>query len=74
MHAAAAMFAQWDLDHDGVLNGAEFALVINSLAQLLGKSMDADTVQRLMTLLDRDGNGQVDFNEFLAVYRRLGLK
>ena len=68
------MFAQWDLDHDGVLNGAEFALVINSLAQLLGKSMDADTVQRLMTLLDRDGNGQVDFNEFLAVYRRLGLK
>mmetsp|Transcript_1283 Transcript_1283/g.3615 ORF Transcript_1283/g.3615 Transcript_1283/m.3615 type:complete len:206 (-) Transcript_1283:223-840(-) len=71
VHATAAMFSHWDLDRDGVLGAEEFALVINSLAQHAGRSVDADTVQRLLALVDRDGNGKVDFNEFLAIAARL---
>jgi len=70
VHSGAAMFANWDLDRDGVLGGEEFALVINSLAQHAGRSVDADTVQRLFTLMDCTGNGKVDFNEFLAIYKQ----
>lgn len=70
VHSGAAMFANWDLDHDGVLGGEEFAFVINSLAQHAGRSVDADTVQRLFTLMDCTGNGKVDFNEFLAIYKQ----
>ena len=72
VHAAAAMFAHWDLDRDGVLGPEEFALVVNSLAQHAGRNVDADTVQRLLMVADRDGNGKVDFNEFLALHKQLG--
>jgi len=69
VHATATTFSHWDLDRDGVLGAEEFALVINSLAQHAGRSVDAETVQRLMALVDSDGNGKVDFNEFLAISR-----
>jgi len=69
VNATATMFSHWDLDRDGVLGAEEFALVVNSLAQHAGRSVDAETVQRLMALVDSDGNGKVDFNEFLAVSR-----
>jgi Ca2+-binding EF-hand superfamily protein len=36
--------------------------------------MEAATSTRLMALLDRDGNGEVDFNEFLAMHKRLPAK
>ena len=39
-----------------------------------GVPMEAATSTRLMALLDRDGNGEVDFNEFLAMHKRLPAK
>jgi hypothetical protein len=69
VHAGATMFSHWDLDRDGVVGAEEFALVVNSLAQHAGRSVDADTVQRLLALVDCDGNGKIDLNEWLAVSR-----
>ena len=71
VHAAAAMFSHWDLDRDGLLGGEEYALVVNSLAQHTGKSVDADTVRRLLAIVDRTGSGSIDFNEWLAVYKMM---
>jgi Ca2+-binding EF-hand superfamily protein len=63
------MFSHWDLDRDCVVGAEEFAIVVNSLAQHAGRSVDADTVQRLLALVDCDGNGKIDLNEWLAVSR-----
>ena len=71
LHTAAGVFSDWDLDRDGVLKPAEFAQVVNSLALYAGRAMEAETVARLFALLDRDANGAVDFNEFLAVHKQL---
>ena len=70
IHALATTFSHWDLDRDGVLGAEEFALVVNSLAQDATLNVDADTVQRLIALLDQDGSGNIDFNEFAAVARK----
>jgi Ca2+-binding EF-hand superfamily protein len=71
VHAAAATFAQWDLDHDGVLGREEFALVINGLARQAGLNISAETVQRLHGLSDQSSSGEIDFNEFLAIHKLL---
>ena len=52
-----------------MVGAEEFALVVNSLAQHAGRSVDADTVQRLLALVDCDGNGKIDLNEWLAASR-----
>ena len=73
VHAAAAAFREWDLDHDGVLGREEFAIVVNALAQYAGLAVDANTVQRLHRLVcgNHDSTGEIDFNEFLAVHKLL---
>ena len=71
MLSAAAAFSHWDLDRDGVLGKEELLLVLNSLAQHTGRTLGADAAARLAALLDRDGNSEVDFNEFLVFYRKL---
>lgn len=75
LHSAASSFAAWDLDHDGVLNKEEALSVLASLAEDLpegsGAPPDAQTLDRLYAILDRDGNGVVDFNEFLAVRKMM---
>ena len=67
-HAAAESFAAWDLDRDGVLSRDEFETVLQSLAE---SPLDEGTLGRLFALVDRDGSGDIDFNEFLAVFAQL---
>jgi hypothetical protein len=69
-HAAASSFAAWDLDRDGVLSRTEFETVVQSLAD--GPPLDDETVVRLFALVDRDESGDIDFNEWLAVFSQLG--
>ena len=72
-HTAAESFAAWDLDRDGVLSKDEFITVLQSLAE--GKeqgTLDDATLNRLFALVDRDNSGDIDFNEWLAVYSQLG--
>lgn len=68
VHAAAESFAAWDLDHDGVLSREEFLTVIASLSET---PLEDETAARLFTLVDADGNGSIDFNEFLFCWKRL---
>ena len=68
-HAAAESFAAWDLDHDGVLSRAEFGTILQFLSE---SPLDEDTLTRLFVLVDRDGSGEIDFNEWLAIFSQLG--
>ena len=77
LHGAASSFAAWDLDHDGVLSKEEALTVLASLAEEAdgggsgGGAPEAQTLERLFALMDADGNGVVDFNEWLAVRKQI---
>ena len=75
LHGAASSFAAWDLDHDGVLSKEEALTVLASLAEEAdgggGGAPDAQTLERLFALMDADGNGVIDFNEWLAVRKQI---
>ena len=47
------------------------ASLAEDLPEGSGAPPDAQTLDRLYAILDRDGNGVVDFNEFLAVRKMM---
>tara|TARA_B110001452_G_scaffold245370_1_gene230014 strand:+ start:342 stop:1466 length:1125 start_codon:yes stop_codon:yes gene_type:complete len=70
VQAAAAMFVQYDMDRDGVVGLEEFLLVMSSLAQRSGRVLSNERIQKLFAVADRDGNGVVDFGEFLILEQK----
>uniref|UniRef100_A0A914W519 EF-hand domain-containing protein n=1 Tax=Plectus sambesii TaxID=2011161 RepID=A0A914W519_9BILA len=58
-----ALFAQIDRDSNGTLTAAEIAEGMKTL----GHEVSPKTVQAVMRASDKDGNGQINFEEFLAV-------
>ena len=54
-------FLFWDKNKDGVLNKEE---IIESYKNVYG-SIDEDIVENMIKSIDLDGNGVVDYNEFL---------
>ena len=61
-------FNELDVDNSGSLDYDEVA----RLADKLGKPVDEETMAKAVKLMDQDGDGVVDFGEFLAWWR-LGL-
>ena len=55
-------FLQWDKNKDGVLNKEE---IIESYRNVYG-TIDPDIVENMIKSIDLDGNGVIDYNEFLA--------
>ena len=54
-------FLFWDKNKDGVLNKEE---IIESYKKVYG-SIDEDIVENMIKSIDLDGNGVIDYNEFL---------
>ena len=52
-----------DRDHDGVLGVSELREGLASL----GQAVPLDEARRLIASVDRDGDGQLDFGEFVAL-------
>jgi len=46
------------------------AQVVSSLAQRSGRALSTERVQKLFGVADRDGNGVVDFGEFLLLEQK----
>jgi calmodulin len=56
-------FALFDKDGDGSITTVELALVLRSL----GQAVSQEEVQDMMNEVDIDGNGELDFGEFLQL-------
>jgi Ca2+-binding EF-hand superfamily protein len=52
-----------DVDKDGYIGGAELQ---GLLGQLLGADASAEAVEGLIKLADANGDGRIDFEEFLV--------
>lgn len=69
IHHAAKQFSYWDIDRDGVLSQPEFVVVVTSLAEHSETELKEGAVQAMFEIADADGNGKIDFNEWLEVSR-----
>ncbi|KAJ2741996.1 hypothetical protein GGI20_004793 [Coemansia sp. BCRC 34301] len=62
----AEAFALFDKDNDGSITATELEAVLKSLGQNPSKA----EVQDMVNELDTDGNGKIDFEEFIALMQR----
>lgn len=58
------MFNKFDANGDGKISLSELSSILNAL----GSETSPDEVQRIMTEIDTDGDGFIDFDEFNAFY------
>jgi hypothetical protein len=71
--AAGAIFAAWDVDHNGVLSGWEFQKGWESLRDRAENAAEARLRQQF-DKIDANGNGGIDAAEYgdLSIIRRVG--
>lgn len=58
------MFNKFDANGDGKISLSELSSILNAL----GSETSPDEVQRIMTEIDTDGDGFIDFDEFNTFY------
>ena len=61
IEAIAKCFSEYDADDSNSLDSAEFA----KLTADLGESMSETEIKQAIEDLDKDGNGTIDFHEFI---------
>ncbi|OQR73774.1 calmodulin-like [Tropilaelaps mercedesae] len=59
-------FLLFDKDCDGMITAAELGVVMRSL----GQRPTEQELKRMVTMVDQDGNGTIEFNEFLMMMSR----
>jgi Ca2+-binding EF-hand superfamily protein len=59
-------FSIFDKNGDGALSAEE----IGALLEALGTSFDLEQIRTAMMKIDEDGNGEIDFQEFLEMMKR----
>eukprot|EP01133_Synstelium_polycarpum_P010254 gene10254-11956_t len=69
---ARAQFAKYDANKSGTIDRAELTLLLReTIAKRMGDMMMKRLVDGHMQLADKDGNDEIDFNEFIAVYKKI---
>jgi len=69
---AKVQFQKYDKDNSGSIDKKELGeLLINSMSKKMGPAMVQRFIDSQMQLADKDGSGEIDFDEFLGVYSRL---
>ena len=58
-------FSVFDIDGDGTVNTGELGTVMQSL----GENMSEKEIQQMISGVDTDGSGSIDFTEFLTMMR-----
>lgn len=62
-------FESYDADGSGCIDGNELKML---MAQL-GKDMSEDMANEMISQVDQDGNGEIDFEEFIAMFKGASL-
>jgi Ca2+-binding EF-hand superfamily protein len=73
---ARSLFAEFDSDASGAIDGSELSLLVLALLHKTGRQgEDEETVASLCTSLleeaDTDANGTIDFDEFVGVFNQI---
>lgn len=63
-------FGQLDTDHDGVITEKELLVVLED--DFLEQIADREAIKKMIEENDLNGDGQVDFDEFVAMMRKCG--
>ena len=63
MEGCRCIFQQLDVDGSGTISSVE----VQNLLHMLGFAAGSQEVVRLVKEIDRDGSGEIDFEEFLSV-------
>ncbi|CAK9181242.1 unnamed protein product [Ilex paraguariensis] len=61
------VFAKFDSDKDGKLSKGEYKAILRAL----GKGSTTREVEKIFEVADLDGDGFIDFKEFLEVHKRV---
>ena len=61
---ARAAFEQWDTNKDGVLSADEIQEHMTEICQYF--NMQEPSVMKILKSADSDGNGEIDYTEFLS--------
>merc|ERR1711871_601104 len=57
------VFRTWDINGDGKLSKEEIKL---GYAEFFGKSLSDDEVDEMFARVDQDGNGEIEYSEFVV--------
>jgi len=69
------VFDSYDKNKSGVIEMAEFRLMVNRLLKVpAGHHLPASVVKSFWNMADSDGNGHIDFPEFCEFYLKVFLK
>jgi len=61
-----AAFKMFDKDGSGTISTDEIKTVLS-----FGKTLDEEVIQEIIAQVDQNGDGQISFEEFSAMMRRL---
>jgi Ca2+-binding EF-hand superfamily protein len=60
------IFLKWDIDQDGFIDATELRKGLSSL----NLGIPEGVIARIVNALDTDGNGKLDYNEFVGAFRK----
>lgn len=65
----AAAFSVFDINHDGRISREEFLAGLSALTELAGTAITPSQAEELLKALDKDGDGEISFTEFVEGFR-----
>ena len=65
----AAAFESFDLDHSGTVSKEEFRLGLQAITGAVGSPLTDEQADGLLEYLDKNGDGELSYEEFLSGFR-----
>lgn len=65
----ASLYRAIDVNNDGVVSAEEFRGGFVKLNRVFNMMLTEEQIELLMQAIDRDGNGQITYNEFLKAFK-----
>jgi hypothetical protein len=69
----AAAFSMFDTDRSGRISSKEFRVGLQALTSLTGGPLTDMQADELMKVLDTNGDGEIDFHEFVGAFKLVDI-